>query len=811
MAEYYKQYAEQLLDLGYSPIPIRPKSKIPFFSKGESWQIPVDRKTVQRWAENGKGKGSVAIKDIGAIDCDIRHTAMCKKIIDYLQENVNENIAIRTGQPPKFLVPISPSSAIEHKLKWTWYDKDGEKQEIEILSPGDQYFVAFGEHPNGMEYAWSGGPDLLNRKADSLPVFDELDLAQFEDFFNEEAETLGWTKEGPTKAVPKKVEFIDGDFKVPGKMANAAGVAELKAWLKHLDKHCCDDRDEWIRIGAALHHETGGTNAGWALFDEWSRSSKKYKDRADTLKRWESYQEARGVIGSRCATAGTIVQALKDSGGDVWEKANVEGQEARATISACGVMDDNVEDTGVDDDPVDYAIKKLNEKHAMVSIVGKAKVINFHKDVDDVNDNLDFSSVEDLHHLYANRFVFVGKGKESKKVPITKVWIKHPDRRQYNGIIFEPGATKRQVGNNYNLWQGLAVKPHPGKWDLYKTHVFDIIADGDTEIGEWIIAWIARIIQSPGGERPGTSIVLRGKQGTGKGMFVNVLGKIFGRHFLQVASGGQITGRFNSHLKDKILLFADEGFWAGDKRAEGVIKSIITEPFIPIEQKGIDIIRVKNHLNLIIASNSDWIVPAGLEERRFFVLDVPSHQQQNPHYFKPLYKQMYHDGGIEAMVYDMLHMDISKIDLTKFKKTKALLDQIIFAMDTFQKFWLERLGNGTLSNDIGYGQGAWGRISSPKLYECYQDHVKDVQERYPLSPTQFGIAVRKLFPGVYKLRGSVDQNSGRRERELVFPSLETCKRQFEDLFGGQKIWDETGELISEIKIVDKDGDDDCPF
>ena len=167
--------------------------------------------------------------------------------------------------------------------------------------------------------------------------------------------------------------------------------------------------------------------------------------------------------------------------------------------------------------------------------------------------------------------------------------------------------------------------------------------------------------------------------------------------------------------------------------------------------------------------------------------------------------------GLPFNLYDMLHMDISKIALTKFKKTKALLDQIIFAMDTFQKFWLERLGNGTLSNDIGYGQGAWGRISSPKLYECYQDHVKDVQERYPLSPTQFGIAVRKLFPGVYKLRGSVDQNSGRRERELVFPSLETCKRQFEDLFGGQKIWDETGELISEIKIVDKDSDDDCPF
>ena len=825
MKKYYQDHAEALFNLGYSPIPIKPKSKIPFFGKGESWQIPIDLKLLKIWAANGKGSGSVAIKDIGAIDCDIRDKDMSNFMIKNIREIIGDDIAIRVGHAPKFLIPIAPSSAVNHKLKWTWYDLKGVKQEIEILSPGDQYFVAYGEHPSGTEYRWLGGPDLLKRDAIDLPIIDEMDLAQIEDIFNTEAERLGWTQENPNKKETinnSPQHIIDDDFKVPGGRNAPGGIAELRVWLRHLDKHCCDDRDEWIKIGAALHHETAGSNEGWVLFDSWSQDSEKYTGRIDTLKRWESYQNNRGVNGSKCATAGTIVQALKDSGGETWDRAHLEGQEARInTVVECSVdQDDSCDTDGVS--VVDNVVQNLNKKHAIVSVVGKAKIMNFH-DTGDINDDIDFSSVMDLHNLYANKMAFVGEGKKKKKVAISKIWMTHLDRRQYSGIIFKPGASLSEVGSNYNLWQGLAIKPKQGDWSLYRDHVINIIADGDKEAGEWILAWIARIIQDPGGERPGTALVLRGNQGTGKGVFVNVLGVVFGRHFLQVSNGGQLTGRFNSHLKDKVVVFVDEAIWAGDKRAEGVIKSIITEPYIPIEQKGIDIIRVENHINLIIASNNEWVVPAGMEERRFNTRQIPNHKQQNHRYFKAIIDQMYHNGGIEAMVYDMLKMDISGINLKTFKKTAALLDQSMCSMDVFHKYWLERLIDGELlsgnqSSVYSDFRSVWGSVSTNALYDDYLSFSEKMKERYPKSNTQFGIALHTIYgESLVKKRQSMDKSTGKQGYEYVFSNIEICRALFEKRFNGLKLWDEEGNFISGVqpekkpKDTETNYDDEVPF
>jgi len=37
-----------------------------------------------------------------------------------------------------------------------------------------------------------------------------------------------------------------------------------------------DDRDVWITVGMALHHESGGGDEGRRLWDTWSQRSQKY-------------------------------------------------------------------------------------------------------------------------------------------------------------------------------------------------------------------------------------------------------------------------------------------------------------------------------------------------------------------------------------------------------------------------------------------------------------------------------------------------------------------------------------------------------
>ena len=45
-------------------------------------------------------------------------------------------------------------------------------------------------------------------------------------------------------------------------------------------------------------------------------------------------------------------------------------------------------------------------------------------------------------------------GKITKPMPLAKYWLQHPQRRQYDGVIFRP---LRDVRGYFNLWTGFAV------------------------------------------------------------------------------------------------------------------------------------------------------------------------------------------------------------------------------------------------------------------------------------------------------------------------------------------------------------------
>ena len=105
--------------------------------------------------------------------------------------------------------------------------------------------------------------------------------------------------------------------------------------------------------------------------------------------------------------------------------------------------------------------------------------------------------------------------------------MQHPERRQYQGIVCNP---EQEVEGYYNLWRGFAVEPIEGDCSLYLQHIQDNIASGNEQLYTYILAWMADAVQHPG-QRPGVSLVLRGKQGVGKGVFVTQFGKLFGRHF----------------------------------------------------------------------------------------------------------------------------------------------------------------------------------------------------------------------------------------------------------------------------------------
>ena len=109
-------------------------------------------------------------------------------------------------------------------------------------------------------------------------------------------------------------------------------------------------------------------------------------------------------------------------------------------------------------------------------------------------------------------------------------------------------------------------------------------------------------------------------------------------------------GNFNAHLRDAAFVFADEAIFAGDKAHESVLKALITEQYIMIETKFQNAVMAKNCVHLMIASNDEWVVPAGFDERRFFVLDVAAHHQKDSNYFAAIDEQMEQGGAAACCV-----------------------------------------------------------------------------------------------------------------------------------------------------------------
>ena len=414
---------------------------------------------------------------------------------------------------------------------------------------------------------------------------------------------------------------------------------------------------------------------------------------------------------------------------------------------------------------------------------GKCVILNETIDPVFKRPDITFSSPADFETCYANRLIEVPGRRGFSLESIGKVWLEAPIRRQYEGIVFAPG---REEKGFYNLYRGLPVKPIKGDWSLMENHIWKVVTNRDEESYRYLKAWMAHIVKNPGGKRPGTSVVLRGKQGVGKGCFASQYGEIFGSHFLHVTNAAHLVNRFNQHLKDALLVFVDEGVWAGNKTAEGVLRGMITEKYFLCEPKGKDAFPVENHVNLIIASNNKWIVPAGLEERRFMVLDVSDKYIQDKDYFTALFNQM-DNGGREAMLYDLLEMDISDVDLRIIPRTEALLDQSFHTMSTVAKFWLERLREGSLLDNRGE---IWdSQIEIKAFYDSYVEFANARGDRTNLIKELFGKEIRELCPGTRSPRPTIN---GRRTRVYTFPDLQTCRKRFEERVKMKINWDDDG-------------------
>ena len=426
--------------------------------------------------------------------------------------------------------------------------------------------------------------------------------------------------------------------------------------------------------------------------------------------------------------------------------------------------------SGFQGENTDSVIAEFNKCHAHVMVGGKARILNVKQDpIHDWNTH-DFSTPADFRSLYANRKVKV----EDKLHDAAGMWLKHPERLSYQGITFDPSGGP---SNYYNLYQGFPVKPIRGDCGLYLDHILHNICRGDKDLYEYVLNWMADAIQNPA-TRPGVALAIRGKQGVGKGIFVNVFISLFGPHGIQVTQSSHLVGNFNAHLRDKLLVFADEAFWAGDKRAEGVLKGLVTEDNIAIEMKCVDIQSSPNYVRLILASNNDWLIPAGADQRRFVVMEAGAARMQDAAYFGAIIEQI-KNGGREALMFFLLERDLNGVNLRSIPKTSALVEQKLHSMDSVGQWLYSCLDAGGFQEQGEGGRAEFIQWSQQyqisEFHGFYSFYCKRFSVHRPVSASIFGKRLNQLFTSIE--RRKVSEGMIRRN-VYVLPTLDDARKEF---------------------------------
>jgi hypothetical protein len=523
------------------------------------------------------------------------------------------------------------------------------------------------------------------------------------------------------------------------KTANPGGHVtnhRLAMSLEGLNPEDFRDHDEWLQLLFACHHATGGE--GRHEFIEWSTRDPEYAEHAEIIgRRWDSAHADRddGVTVAslnrhlakrkRNDLLLPTKSAKKDFAEDGLKFVNEEkgaatGREQRdkrrkeesdswgAEFDESGDPDDpeRSEFEG-DDNPEMYTLEgmsrleELNNEWALAIDGGTLRIMREQED-------RGFEGRKYWTRLHPQDFKtrFCNERLErdtsglsrnaAETIQLGQAWLEWPGRRSYDSVFFEP--TDKTSDDALNLWKGFALQPSKeGKWDLLEQLMFENLCDGNAEHFEYLLNWLTRMIQMPQ-DVGHVAVVFRGAEGVGKGTLGNATANLIGHtHAIALASPEQITGRFNSHLQQTLFLFADEAIRPGDKAAEARLKSLVTEPTIAIEAKGKDIVQAKNYVHLMMASNNLWVIPASVEARRFFMLDVNTGRQGDKDFFTKLRAQLYdnHKQGLRRMLYDLQARTLpADFHPSKRPTTKALLEQKLLSQGPLARYLYDSLNEG---------------------------------------------------------------------------------------------------------------------
>ena len=321
----------------------------------------------------------------------------------------------------------------------------------------------------------------------------------------------------------------------------------------------------------------------------------------------------------------------------------------------------------------------------------------------------------------------------------------------FRKICFRPGESSN---SELNLWAEPPIRPQKGDWSLIKSHIYTIICDSDVKKYEYLIGFLAHMLQCPK-EKPGVMIVLRSGQGTGKGALFQVIQRIWQATTLFASQIDSVIGQFNSALERSYVVLLDEALFSGDRKAQDQMKSLITEPICRVEAKYQPSRQVASIHRFFATTNHEQFGSTASDDRRHAFFEVSDCKRGNAGYFSDLFRSIEDDSTISAMIYDLLRHDLTAFNVRDRPITKDRDEQVLKSLTGFKRYWYQVLYS--------------------ELIDCYGDGFSEYQGDFVPSATLVG-ECNKALKNIIKNRsfGYVELKA---DLAILCPSARTaCKK-----------------------------------
>lgn len=246
--------------------------------------------------------------------------------------------------------------------------------------------------------------------------------------------------------------------------------------------------------------------------------------------------------------------------------------------------------------------------------------------------------------LFSNKKVYINS-KKPAYVEIGKLFYTSDYRRDYERKVYNPSYIQKFSKDDYhpkfnvlNVYSGmrwtdeeckLVYDTNPkaiANMELFRKHLYEILCWEKKEFYEFVENWFSFKFKYPWKKYANMPIFI-GVQGSGKGIFIDAMLKIFGKNGDKTARVGDVVGQFNSILENKLILFLDEFALPENKKARSTIFAMISEDTISLEKKYSDRATINSYCSFLAASN--YVSPVVLDQnnnRRWAII------QTNPKY-----------------------------------------------------------------------------------------------------------------------------------------------------------------------------------